>query len=57
MCYNKRVISGCSEVGIAPGLGPGDRAFESRHSDQVPNKHDHFDTKRYGNDRALPDYM
>ena len=30
-CYN---ASGYSEVGIAPGLGPGDRAFESHYSDQ-----------------------
>jgi hypothetical protein len=27
-------ISGCSEAGIAPGLGPGDRTFEPCHSDQ-----------------------
>ena len=27
-------LSGYSEVGIAPGLGPGDRAFEPHYSDQ-----------------------
>ena len=33
--YNGRNwISGYSEVGIAPGLGPGDRAFEPHYSDQ-----------------------
>ena len=30
--YNS--ISGCGPVGRAPGLGPGCREFESRHSDQ-----------------------
>ena len=27
-----------SEVGIAPGLGPGDRAFEPHYSDQKPSE-------------------
>ena len=31
-------ISGYSEVGIAPGLGPGDRAFEPHYSDQNPSE-------------------
>ena len=31
---NKKVISRCSEVGIAPVSGTGDRGFESRHFDQ-----------------------
>ena len=31
-------ISGYSEVGIAPGLGPGDRAFEPHYSDQKPSE-------------------
>lgn len=30
----QKQISGYSEAGIAPGLGPGDRAFESHYSDQ-----------------------
>ena len=37
--YNGRNwISGYSEVGIAPGLGPGDRAFEPHYSDQNPSE-------------------
>lgn len=35
--YTKEV-SGYSEVGIAPGLGPGDRAFEPHYSDQNPSE-------------------
>lgn len=31
-------ITGYSEVGIAPGLGPGDRAFEPHYSDQKPSE-------------------
>ena len=37
LCYTKEV-SGYSEVGIAPGLGPGDRAFEPHYSDQNPSE-------------------
>ena len=29
-------LSGCGPAGRAPGLGPGCREFESRHSDQNP---------------------
>ena len=31
-------VSRYSEVGIAPGLGPGDRAFEPHYSDQNPSE-------------------
>ena len=34
MDRTKIYISGCGPVGRAPGLGPGCREFESRHSDQ-----------------------
>lgn len=34
----EKLISGYSEVGIAPGLGPGDRAFEPHYSDQNPSE-------------------
>ena len=32
--HKQNQISGCGPVGRAPGLGPGRREFESRHSDQ-----------------------
>ena len=32
--FSLNSISGCGPVGRAPGLGPGCREFESRHSDQ-----------------------
>ena len=35
-------VSGYSEVGIAPGLGPGDRAFEPHYSDQNPSEINDF---------------
>ena len=37
-CRAEKYISGYSEVGIAPGLGPGDRAFEPHYSDQNPSE-------------------
>ena len=36
--HGRNWISGYSEVGIAPGLGPGDRAFEPHYSDQNPSE-------------------
>lgn len=36
--HRQNQISGYSEVGIAPGLGPGDRAFEPHYSDQKPSE-------------------
>ena len=36
--HGRNWISGYSEVGIAPGLGPGDRAFEPHYSDQSPSE-------------------
>ena len=36
--HSRNWISGYSEVGIAPGLGPGDRAFEPHYSDQKPSE-------------------
>ena len=38
----EKCISGYSEVGIAPGLGPGDRAFEPHYSDQKPSEINDF---------------
>ena len=34
----RKRTTGYSEDGIAPGLGPGDRAFEPHYSDQKPSE-------------------